>query len=110
MTDPSPSGLGAHRVTASTAPIITAAGVVITGAGFLPDQEVTVRICYTADDISDYLTYTADSRGNLRAELPTSPSAGPLHITATDHRSDPDGVCGMLWSNAQTIRTRTGLG
>jgi hypothetical protein len=107
MTDPASSGPGTHRLAASTAPTIAAAGCVITGAGFPPDQEVTVRICYTAEDISDYLTYTTDARGNLRAELPTSPGAGALYITATDHRTDPDGVCGLLWSNMQMVRTRS---
>ena len=95
------------RPAASTAPTITAVGGVIAGAGFLPDREVTVRIIYTAEDISDYLTYTTDLHGNLRAELSTSPAAGALHITATDHRTDPDGACGLLWSNTQMVRTQT---
>jgi hypothetical protein len=110
MTDPGPSDPGTHQRPASTTPTITAAGGVITGAGFLPDQEVTVRISYIAEDISDYLTYTTDPRGNLHAELPTSPGAGALHITATDHRTDPDGVCGLLWSNTQTVWAPTGPG
>jgi hypothetical protein len=67
---------------------------------------VTVRVVYTAEDISDYLVYATDLRGILRAELPTSPGAGALHITATDHRTDPDGACGLLWSNAQMVFTR----
>jgi hypothetical protein len=109
MSDPALSHPGStHRPDASTAPTITAVGGVITGAGFLPDREVTVRIVYTAEDISDYLTYTTDLHGNLRAELSTSPAAGALHIMATDHRTDPDGTCGLLWSNTQTVRTRTG--
>jgi len=77
-------------------------------AGFLPDRLVTVRVVYTAEDISDYLTYATDLRGILRAELPTSPGAGALHITATDHRTDPDGACGLLWSNTQMVFTRPG--
>ncbi len=108
MSDPAPSDPGTHRPTASIAPRITAAGCVITGAGLLPDREVTVRIFYTAEETSDYLTYTTDPDGNLHAELPTSPGAGALHITATDHRTDPDGVCGLLWSNTQTVRACTG--
>jgi hypothetical protein len=108
LSDPAPSDPGStHQPAASTAPTITAVGGVITGAGFLPDREVTVRIVYTAEDVSDYLTYTTDLHGNLRGELPTSPAAGALHITATDHRTDPDGACGLLWSNTQMVRTRT---
>ena len=110
MNDRSRSDLGTHQSAASTAPILTAAGVVLTGAGFLPDHEVTVRIVYTAEDVTDYLTYTTDARGCLHAELPTSPSAGALQIIATDHRTDPDGVCGLLWSNVQTVGGRTGRG
>jgi hypothetical protein len=109
MSDPALSHPGStHQPAGCTAPTITAVGGVITGAGFLPDREVTVRIIYTAEDISDYLTYTTDLHGNLRAELSTSPAAGALHITATDHRTDPDGACGLLWSNTQMLRTRSG--
>jgi hypothetical protein len=62
------------------------------------------------DDI-DMLTEQHTWRSTLaRAELPTSPGAGALHITATDHRSDPDSVCGLLWSNTQRVRARTGPG
>lgn len=35
--------------------------------------------------MSDYLTYTTGPRGDLYAELPTSPTTGALHITP--HRS-----------------------
>lgn len=80
------------------------AGSTITGAGFLPDHEVTVRVTYAADAISDYLTFTTDRNGALLAELPTSPTTGALHITATDHRTDPDGTCGLLWSNTDTFQ------
>ena len=66
-----------------------------------------MRIVYTAEGISDYLTYITDLHGNLRAELSASPAAGALHITATDHRTDPDGACRLLWSNTQMVRTRT---
>ena len=76
----------------------------ITGVGFLPDHKVTICVTYTAEGISDYLNYTTDLRGYLRAELPTSPAIGALHITATDHRADPDGACGLLWSNTETLR------
>jgi hypothetical protein len=108
MSDPALSRPGGTHQPAATGPTIAAVGGVITGAGFLPAREVTVRIVYIAEDISDYLTYVTDPHGKLRGELPTSPGAGGLHITATDHRSDPDGACGLLWSNTQMVRTRIG--
>jgi hypothetical protein len=102
MTDRAPS---TPQSAASAAPTITATtDYVVTGAGFLPDHKVTIRVTYTADDISDYINYTTDPRGCLYAELPTSPAGGALHITATDHRTDPDGACGLLWSNTETVR------
>ena len=106
MTNRAPSDPSAHA--ASGAPTITAtADRVVSGAGFLPGHKVTICVTYIAEDISDYLTYTTDLHGNLRAELSTSTAAGALHITATDHRTDPDGACGLLWSNMQMVRTRT---
>jgi hypothetical protein len=107
MTDPAPDTPGTAQQPAWIAPTISAtAGYVITGAGFLPDHEVTVRITYTADDISDYLTYTTNSHGELYAELPISAATGTLHITVTDHRTDPDGVCRRLWSNTGIVHAR----
>lgn len=104
MTDRAPSDPGTPQSAASAAPTITAtADYVITGAGFLPDHKVTIRVTYTAEDISDFINYMTDPRGNLYAELPTSASTGPLHITATDQRTDPDGACGLLWSNACNV-------
>jgi hypothetical protein len=103
MTNRAPSDPSAHA--ASGAPTITAtADRVVSGAGFLPGHKVTICVTYIAEDISDYLNYTADLSGYLHAELPTSPATGALHITATDHRADPDGACGLLWSNTETLR------
>ena len=56
--------------------------------------------------ICDYLTYTTDRGGGLYAELPISPTSGVLLITATDHRIDPGGACGLLWSNTLTVSPR----
>jgi hypothetical protein len=90
---------------ADTAPTIAAdGGYTIAGTGFLPAQEVLVRVVYTAEGVSDYLTYRTDSRGCLNAELPVSPDAGALQISATDRRDDPDGDCGLLWSNTYSVR------
>ena len=97
MADPAPNKPSAPSISATTEYLIT-------GAGFLPDHAVTVRVTYTSEDISDCLTYTTDCGGDLHAELPTSPTAGLLHITATDHRTDPDGAGGLLWSNTQTVQ------
>lgn len=107
MSDPAPSDLSTPEPSAAAPPTITAtAGYVVTGKGFLPDHDVTIRITYTAEDITDYLTYRTDAGGCLCAELPTSSATGELHISATDHRSDPDAACGRLWSNTQTVRAR----
>lgn len=105
MTNPAPDEPG--KSNALTPPTITAtAGYMIAGAGFLPDHQVTVRVTYTAENISDYLTFITDPGGHFHGELPTSAASGVLHITATDHRADTDGACGLLWSNTQTVRAR----
>jgi hypothetical protein len=82
---------------------VTRAGVVI-GADFLPDREVTVRIVRSGEDLSDYLTYRTDHNGHLYAELPDTALIGILQIAATDHRPDPDGQCGRIWSNTYTLK------
>jgi hypothetical protein len=87
---------------ATPAITVTRVGVVI-GADFLPDHEVTVRITRPGEDVSDYLTYAADGNGHLYADLPTTALTGMLQIAATDHRPDPDGACGRLWSNTYTL-------
>jgi hypothetical protein len=87
---------------ATPAITVTRVGVVI-GADFLPHHEVTVSISHPGEDISDYLTYTADGNGHLYADLPATALTGLLQIAATDHRPDPDGACGRLWSNTYTL-------
>ncbi len=87
---------------ATPAITVTRVGVVI-GAYFLPDREVTVRITRPGESVSDYVTYTSDRNGNLRAELPATALVGILQIAATDHRPDPDGRCGRIWSNTYTL-------
>jgi hypothetical protein len=105
VAEPAPTNPGTPVPAAAAAPsIVATAGYVITGAGFLPDHHVTVRVTYTAEDISDYLSYRTDPGGDLYAVLPTSPATGALRITATDHRADHDGACGLLWSNTRTLR------
>ena len=87
---------------ATPAITVTRVGVVI-GAGFLPDREVTVRITRPGEGVSDYVTYTSDHVGGLHAELPATALEGILQIAATDHRPDPDGPCGRIWSNTCTL-------
>jgi hypothetical protein len=107
LTDRNPDVPRRAASTGGAAPTIAAgAGSLIIGTGFLPDQDVTVRVAYIAEDISDYLTYATDHGGALYAELPTAPTRGPLQVTVTDHRTDPDGECGLLWSNVHTIPQR----
>ena len=87
---------------ATPAIIVTRVGVVI-GAGFLADREVTVRITRRGGSVSDYVTYASDRNGDLHAELPATALSGILQIAATDHRPDPDGACGRIWSNTYTL-------
>lgn len=81
---------------------VTRAGVVI-GAGFLPNREVTVRITCPGESVSDYVAYASDRNGDLHAELPATALVGMLQIAATDHRPDPDGQCGRIWSNTYAL-------
>ena len=94
-----------QRSAAATPTIIAVRGNIITGVDFLPDHVVVLRVTYAADDVSDYLTYRTNAGGDLYAELPTSPGPGALHVAATDHRTDPHGACGLLWSNSEVLRT-----
>ena len=87
---------------ATPAITVTRAGVVV-GTGFLPAGDVTIRITRRGEEISDYLTYVTDPNGFLFADLPPTALTGILEITATDHRCDPDGPCGRIWSNTDTV-------
>lgn len=88
-----------------TGPLISASSghVLITGTGFLPNRSVTVRIAYSGDDIVDYLTYISDADGGLSAPLPQNAATETGHITVTDHRPDPEGDAGLLWSNTVIV-------
>ena len=86
----------------SATPTISARGHLVTGSGFLPDHNVSIRITRAGEDISDYLTYLADGDGYLYCDLPNN-ATGTLYVAATDHRRDPDGACGRLWSNTCTL-------
>jgi hypothetical protein len=83
-------------------PTISAEGNLLTGSGFLPDHRVAIRITRAGEDISDYLTYVTDSDGCLHSDLPNGVT-GKVYIAATDHRPDPDGACGRLWSNTCSL-------
>jgi hypothetical protein len=99
--DPTPPG----QPTGQGGPTISATGghVVVTGAGFLPNHPVTIRITHADDDIADYLSYTTDPDGYLTAPLPTTAVAETAHIAATDHRHDPHGEHGLLWTNTVIV-------
>jgi hypothetical protein len=86
----------------SATPTIGAHGHLLTGSGFLPEHNVTIRITRAGEDIDDYLTYVTDGDGYLHCELPRSVT-GTLSIAASDHRRDPDGACGRLWSNTCSL-------
>jgi len=86
----------------STTPTICAEGHLVTGCGFLPDHEVAVRITRAGEDVDDYLTYVTNGNGCFHSEVPNDVT-GTLYIAATDHRPDPEGDCGRLWSNICTL-------
>jgi hypothetical protein len=86
----------------SATPAISAQGNLVTGSGFLPDHRVAIRITRAGEDIDDYLTYVTDGDGCLHSALPNGVT-GKLYISATDHRPDPDGACGRLWSNTCSL-------
>ncbi len=86
----------------SVTPTISADGHLVTGSGFLPDHRVAIRITGAGEDIDDYLTYVTDGDGCLHSDLPDGVT-GRLYISATDHRRDPDGACGRLWSNTCSL-------
>ena len=93
------------RTVRPTGPIISAyeGPVFITGTGFLPNRPVTVRIAHSGDDVVDYLTYISDADGALSAPLPETAVTETGHISVTDHRPDPFGDGGLLWSNTVIV-------
>ncbi len=103
-TDPTGEHAAAPPVR-PTNPVISAARdqALITGTGFLPNRAVTVRITGTGEDIVDYLTYISDAEGCLSAPLPETAITETTHIDVTDHRHDPTGRGGLLWSNTVNV-------
>lgn len=95
---PAPASKRSSAQHSSAAATISAHGHLVTGSGFLCNHAVTVRITRAGEDISDYLSYLTDGDGYVHCELPGT-AAGTLYIAVTDHRRDPDGACGLLWSN-----------
>ncbi|MGO9033367.1 hypothetical protein [Mycobacterium sp.] len=93
------------RPIGSTGPIISVScgQVLVTGSGFLPDCLVTIRITYIGEDVVDYLTYFSDADGYLSASLPETAISETGHIAVTDHRPNPDGDGGLLWSNTVIV-------
>jgi hypothetical protein len=94
-----------------TGPVVSASHgqVLITGAGFLPNCAVTVRITDNGEDIVDYLTYISDADGCLCAPLPATAITETGHnIAVTDHRPDRTGDGGLLWSNTVVVAATGG--
>lgn len=89
-------------------PIISASRghPLITGSGFLPNHSVTARVMRAAEDVVDYLTYVSEADGRLSAVLPEAAISDIGHVDVTDHRRDPDGDCGLLWSNTVIVTFR----
>jgi len=100
-----PGNEQAARPVRPTGPSISAsrADVLVTGSGFLPNRSVTIRITYIGEDVVDYLTYISDADGYLSAPLPETAVSETGHIAVTDHRPDPDGDGGLLWSNTVIV-------
>ncbi len=100
-----PYGAAKHVTERPVGPTISAsrAQVFVTGTGFLPNHRATIRIIHGGDDIVDYLTYCSDADGYLSAALPETAVTETDDISVTDHRLDPDGDFGLLWSNTVTV-------
>jgi hypothetical protein len=98
-------GAAKHVTERAVGPTISAsrAQVFVTGTGFLPNHRATIRITHDGDDIVDYLTYCSDADGHLSAALPEAAVTETDDISVTDHRPDPDGDFGLLWSNTVTV-------
>jgi hypothetical protein len=104
MPTPAADNPATPQARGGAAPAITAAvGYIVTGTGFLPDHNVTIRITRSSDDVTDYIAYTTDANGRLYAALPTDPTADTLQVSASDHRLDPASADGLLWSNTCPI-------
>ena len=69
----------------------------------MPNRPVPVRIAHGGGDVVDYLTYISDADGALSAPLPETAVTETGHIAVTDHRPDPAGDGGLLWSNTVIV-------
>ena len=88
----------------ATPAITVTLGYVKFAAAIPPGCEVTVRLTRPGQNVSDYVTYASDRNGDLYAELLGTALSGILEIAATDHRPDPGGQCGRIWSNTCTLK------
>lgn len=76
--------------------------LVVTGAGFLPNKTVTVRV---VDDVFHERNFQQSSTpaGELKMRIPLPCNSGhPFHVSATDSRPSP-GILGVLFSNNITL-------
>lgn len=81
---------------------VMAPQLLVTGRGFLPGCEVTVRLV-DADQATSYLQHDADRCGNLAVTFPAPTLHGTLRVSATDSCPDPDDETGVRWTNTDTV-------
>lgn len=81
---------------------VIAPQLLVSGAGFLPGGQITVRVV-NPDGTVSYFQYAADASGELVAALPTPVPHGTLHISATDNRPDPGDETGVRWTDTDTV-------
>jgi hypothetical protein len=76
-----------------------AALFVVSGSGFSPNHDVRIRV---VDDVLNERDFnqSTDSGGRLNARVGIPCNSGlAMHFSATDGRSDPTDLTGLLWSN-----------
>lgn len=76
--------------------------LLVTGRGFLPGREATVRVV-NPDQTITYFQHDADHSGELVVTLPAPTPHGTPRISATDSHPDPDDETGVRWTNTDTV-------
>ncbi|MGX2029741.1 tectonin domain-containing protein [Methylocaldum gracile] len=74
----------------------------VTGSGFLPNTQTTIRgVRIGQDEISEYYwTTTANADGEIAADLPIPCLSGIIiNFSANDGRPDPNDLTNRFWSN-----------
>lgn len=74
---------------------------VVSGSGFLPNKVVTIRVVDSQfAQVNFQKNSDANGGVNLRQSIPCLP--GQSYFSATDSRSNPNDLTGLLWSNTIT--------